>query len=314
MKPWLPLALAHRHPRRRPLGRLRPRDSAPVPPPAPATFDLATVMRTVHFAYRPDGARHRAEHSTYEVSVGEGRIGIAPRGRRGCARAATAGAPGRLAIALGPAPRRAWPPTAISARDRAGSPRREAPRRTRRGVEQSGDFATRPEGRGDLEVRVTADGLGFAGATAGGLHFAGAAGAGFRYEARHLDRRARASLSGAQRRQGHGRAAIVLRVPAAVVDASAYPARLDPMIGPEFAIDDPRAGPGGRQPDLAGHRVRRHQLPRRLGGHDAARDARDLGRHGARPVRHPPERARLVLRGGLRQLERDRVPGGLVER
>ncbi len=121
-----------------------------------------------------------------------------------------------------------------------------------RGVEQSWHFAAAPEGEGDLIVRVATSGMGHVATTASGEHF-------------------RDETSGLGVVYGHGTwvdaagtrtpvpvrfesGALVLAVPSDVVLRSAYPAVLDPLIGPEVATDAPVVGPRGAsqvQPSVA---------------------------------------------------------------
>ena len=109
------------------------------------------------------------------------------------------------------------------------------------GVEQSWALARRPDGTGDLVVKVKVSGLKYAGSTAGGLHFTDdASGLGLRYgHATFVDARGkRTAVSGA-----YVAGQIVMHVPAAVVDAAAYPAVLDPVISAEIGLDKPVSGP-----------------------------------------------------------------------
>jgi hypothetical protein len=120
------------------------------------------------------------------------------------------------------------------------------------GVEQSWDFNEAPRGSGDLVVRVRASGLRYSGLTEGGLHFRDPrTGLGFRYgHGTWIDARGRREAVPAVWRAGH----IELRVPAALVDSSSYPATLDPTVSPEFGMDSPVYGPAWsdqREPAIA---------------------------------------------------------------
>jgi hypothetical protein len=108
-------------------------------------------------------------------------------------------------------------------------------RSTAQGLEQSWTFAARPDGEGDLQVRVQTSGHAFLKATATGLHFADAAsGLGVRYgvatliDARGARTRIEPRFEGGQ---------IVLVVPAGVLDGAAYPAVLDPTLSGEITVD-----------------------------------------------------------------------------
>jgi hypothetical protein len=109
------------------------------------------------------------------------------------------------------------------------------------GVEQSWHFAERPAGEGDLEVRVAVDGMAHRGTTEHGEHFVDpATDLGVRYghgtfvDARGARTHVPVRYDGAE---------LVLTVPAEVIDRAAYPAVLDPIIGPEIEMDTPVVGP-----------------------------------------------------------------------
>src|SRR5439155_15655772 len=86
-----------------------------------------------------------------------------------------------------------------------------------------------------------ASGPAYAGATAGGLHFLDAgSGPGLRFS--------HATWIGADGRRREVEARwdgerIAMTVPARTVEETAYPAVLDPVIGPEVAVDNPVVGP-----------------------------------------------------------------------
>ena len=116
------------------------------------------------------------------------------------------------------------------------------------GVEQRWHFQVPPGGDGDLLVAVAVSGHHEVRESRSGLHFLGAGQPGFSYShATWVDARQTAwsvpvSWDGQQ---------IVMRVPASVLERSAWPAVLDPVVGPEIRMDEPVAGfPGGegRQP------------------------------------------------------------------
>ncbi len=111
----------------------------------------------------------------------------------------------------------------------------ELSRGTGRGVEQSWRFERPPPGTGDLAVRLSVSGAAFQSESGDGLRFAG-----LRYGlGTWIDARGRRSPL----RPGYQRGEIVLRVPAEVVESSAYPAVLDPLISPELEVDRPVSGP-----------------------------------------------------------------------
>ena len=116
-------------------------------------------------------------------------------------------------------------------------------------------FPERPAGRGDLVVAVRAS-LGggetptSVASDARGLHLAGANGARFFYgHATWIDADGRRTSVPA-RWTDRG---IELRVPADTVDASRFPAVLDPVVGPDLGTDRPVLTPasGGLDPDVA---------------------------------------------------------------
>ncbi len=119
-------------------------------------------------------------------------------------------------------------------------------RQTPEGVEQSWEFASKPSGRGDLSVRVHVSGLKYQGETPNGLHFADARGLGFRYgHGTWVD--AAGVKTAVNAHFVHG--AIELSVPQDVVERSAYPAVLDPIVGPEFELDAASGPAYGEQTD-----------------------------------------------------------------
>ncbi len=106
-------------------------------------------------------------------------------------------------------------------------------RQTSQGVEQSWEFPAKPEGRDDLVVRVNVSGLKYVNETANGLHFADARGLGFRYgHGTWVDAAGVKTAVAAHYANGE----IELSVPRDVVERSAYPAVLDPVVGPEFGF------------------------------------------------------------------------------
>jgi hypothetical protein len=104
------------------------------------------------------------------------------------------------------------------------------------GLRQAWRFDRQPA-RGDLEVRVSLDGLAFDRVTSRGVHFVDrATGARFRYgHATWIDARgARTPIDA--RFEG---TRVVLRVPSSVLATSAFPAVLDPVLSPELTVDAP---------------------------------------------------------------------------
>ncbi|MFY0521906.1 hypothetical protein ACN28I_01400 [Archangium gephyra] len=114
-------------------------------------------------------------------------------------------------------------------------------RNSKDGVEQSWSFEQKPSGTGDLEVRLPVKSGRYLGETVNGLHFAaGSSGLGVRYgHGTWVDSEGQRTPVPARFEAD----SIVLRVPAQVVDASTYPAVLDPIVSPEIGMDDPVNGP-----------------------------------------------------------------------
>ncbi|WP_434042918.1 MULTISPECIES: hypothetical protein [Sorangium] len=107
------------------------------------------------------------------------------------------------------------------------------------GVEQTWAFAREPDGSGDLQVRVRATGLPLAGQSASGIRFADASSTLVYGRATWIDAGGRSTpLPYAV----EGRD-IVITVPEPVLEGSAYPALLDPLIGPEMSPTDIARGP-----------------------------------------------------------------------
>ena len=239
-----------------------------------APFDVNAVMRQVHFAFRPDKkGGFEGGHVTHGARVGAGgRLTVTPyhfpqtrvdRARRSpdanlSAKKRTArkkqkgqkGAPLVLQTA-----------TITRGRARLGTDNSAAGRvedhggyalsrgqgiterlvNSDQGVEQKWAFETRPAGNGDLVVKVSVSGQTYAGATDSGLHFVDPrTKIGARYGwATWVDAQGK-------RTEVRGRylaGAIVMTVPANVVEAAAYPAVLDPVVTSEFGMDNPVSGP-----------------------------------------------------------------------
>jgi hypothetical protein len=240
---------------------------APASVRAPLPFDVQALLRRVHFAFRPEGRRFTGGHSTYGVEFENGRLRVRP------VRPSSDPPPasGQSEPPLRPTEPAVGPPLVVetSSIARRSRPLRlseppvvdEQGRLVRRGgavqetiesqddgVEVSWHFPARPEGEGDLEVRLAASGLDYRGDTSGGLHFHDpASGLGVRF--------GHATWIGADGRRTavtarwNGRE-IVIAVAERLLDEAAYPAVLDPVIGPEFGLDSPISGPAyGSQTD-----------------------------------------------------------------
>jgi len=113
------------------------------------------------------------------------------------------------------------------------------------GVEQSWKFAKKPQFSGDLEIFVSVEGLQYVGETKNGLHFADSkTKLGIKYSnATWID--AKGTKTEVKSIWENGK--IKLSVPKNIAENSTYPAVLDPVIGPEFGMDEPVYGSLGTQ-------------------------------------------------------------------
>ncbi|NVJ05924.1 hypothetical protein HUW63_11855 [Myxococcus sp. AM001] len=105
------------------------------------------------------------------------------------------------------------------------------------GMEQRWEWARAPEGEGDIEVRVAVEGLAYAGRTEHGHHFVDpVTKLGARYgRATWVDADGRRTAVETVR-DGE---ALVMRVPARVLEDSSWPAMLDPLVSPEIEVGVP---------------------------------------------------------------------------
>ena len=223
------------------------------------SFDIGAVMRRVHFAFRPMGNAFEGGHSTYGVRVtATGQVRVTPvqhvrtpgksgdQHGRGLDYRVVRGRPLVLqTVALRCGHRALNADVEVSVAEDGGLAIKhgdvtERLQNSATGVEQSWRFDERPCA-GDLLVRVRTSGLSYVGVTRGGLHFANSAtGLGLRVgHATWVDARGTKTPVKAE----HDGGEIHLRVPAAVVRRSAFPAVLDPVISPELGLDKPLAGP-----------------------------------------------------------------------
>ncbi|QSQ12224.1 Ig-like domain-containing protein [Myxococcus landrumensis] len=221
--------------------------TAPVAPPAPAATELPfspqAVIQQVQLSYRPEGQGFSGEHRTYRVTHAEGQLTVSP-----LAYQVDPAEPYRVGLSLGTAEVRRGtrlvrldPPKALVAQDGSLQVSRGAMsehfHNRVEGVEQSWHFSRMPAGRGALTVRVPVRGLEFQASTTSGLHFSDAkSGAGLRYGlGTWIDAKGQRTEVIPSFHDG----AIVLTVPEATLKASAFPAVLDPVLSPEFGIDQP---------------------------------------------------------------------------
>ena len=213
-----------------------------------APFDLASIVRQVHFAFRPLGSGWVGGHQSYAVEASQSGFSVAPSDGR-------AGAPARFETTAIGRGRRITAPPGIGrvAQDGHLTLSRgdvtEHLRNGEDGVEQSFAFGKAPRGDGDLEVRVRVTGQDYVGQTQGGQHFMDpTSGLGVRYgAATWVDAHGERTPIAVRWADGE----LVLAVPAAIVDGSAYPALLDPTVGPEIEVDMPPFGGAGYEQSQA---------------------------------------------------------------
>jgi hypothetical protein len=139
------------------------------------------------------------------------------------------------------------------------------------GVEQSWTLHQAPGGDGDLVVRIEVDGTqGYVTTTDSGLHFEDPiSGLGVSYGvATWIDAEGDETTVMPSFEDGH----IVIRIPDEVVDASAFPVLLDPVISAENGIDNPVLAGGGGHSARPGGRLRRQPIPRRVDGRATGRE------------------------------------------
>lgn len=221
--------------------------SAGLAVPVSAPFDIGATVRRVQRSFRATAQGFKTADATSLVHVDpQGFVEVTPRRTDREAQRITTGTPMRLETSGirrgGGAPASAG--EVRQAGDGLEIPRGEAVERIVRGddgLEQSWGFASRPSGEGDLEVRVRVRGQRYAGETSQGLHFVDPeSGLGVRYGwATWVGADgARMGLRGVWRGDE-----IVMTVPSSLLDGAKYPAVLDPLITPEFGIDNPVLGP-----------------------------------------------------------------------
>lgn len=240
---------------RRPTLEVEPATGAPIAPSAPA-FDVGTLAKRSHFAFRDDGRAFTGGHATHAASVAhDGTIRFAPRRPASgeLARKHPHRIVGEPALTLATLSLRRGeeiamrsPTTRIAdgdvVIDRGATVERLE--NTESGLEQSWKIAERPSGAGALELRVHVSTTAIGEAAPGGARFVDrVTGHAVSYgHAAWVD--ARGTRTSLEVRL-EGRDTLVMTVPGGVVDGSAYPAVLDPTISPELAMDDAVVTPVG---------------------------------------------------------------------
>ncbi len=225
---------------------------------APASpLDFASIVRRAHFAFDGDPQVELVGgHSTYQARVDRvGGVTFTPV--RGLAGDATFGAPFRLqpaGIECGSV--HASASTIELGEDGAATVARgmatERLANSADGLSQSWSFEAAPCADGDLVVSIAVEGLHHVARSESGEHFTDPrTGLGVRYgHGTWID----ADGTRTAIPVAHERGELRLNVRADLLADSAYPAVLDPVIGPEVALDEPIVGPvpGDREdPDVA---------------------------------------------------------------
>jgi len=235
-----------------------PRAEARPRTPSSAPIDLAAVVDRVHFGWKPiaDSSSYSIDHTTYTGRAnasGVEVVGVRSIGRRerDGSRAIEKSIPFEIrleSIRMADQTRAASAADEVSvdsegtlAIDRGDVLERFA--NGDDGIEQTFAIERRPAGLGDISVRLETRGMRYAGETERGLHFVDdRTGIGFVYgHGTFVD--AEGTRTAVPSRFDDG--AIALVVPSDVVASATYPAVIDPIIGTEYGIDTPIAGPAG---------------------------------------------------------------------
>gem|GEM_PF-5280584 len=233
-----------------------------------APFDIGSVMKQVHFAFRPEGSFFTGGDTNYVVKVAKnGSFSVTPfhypdgekplaheeqldpreeieRKEQQAREKPIEGTPATFKTASVSGINSVA--QSLSTNDKANLEIHhgeviEELKNTENGVEQSWRFAKKPDTTGDLTITVAVDSLDYIGATDNGLHFAEKGSElGLRYGVgTWIDANGARTTIVPQWQNG----TITLTVPIAIIETSAYPAILDPVIGPEFGMDTPIWGP-----------------------------------------------------------------------
>ncbi|RKG90675.1 HYR domain-containing protein [Corallococcus sp. CA049B] len=222
-------------------------------------IDFQAVIRRVRQSFRAESGAFTSGQGTYSVRVDAGgTVQVSPRHVTEGQEAPVTGSPLRVRTASVSRDGRSLAKAArTSVRDDGAlalerGPVVEVLQNGDAGLEQRWELAARPEGSGDLEVRVELTGMEYVSETAQGHHFVDRqTGLGVRYGRATWVDAAGTRIPVASLREGQ---ALVLRVPARVLEASAFPAVLDPIISPELSPDAPvptATGVGETNPAVA---------------------------------------------------------------
>jgi hypothetical protein len=225
---------------------------APSPPITSAPFDVSAIVRQVERAFERDGERWATHGTGFSVRHSSAGLELTARHRSDVPLPRALAGPQRIVesapVRLGPArlERGAWTAStdglvATQADDGTlwlrGEGWAEHLQNEDVGVEQSWRFERLPGEAGDLVVTVPVQGAAHRSATASGEHLVDVTtGLGFRVgHGTFVDADHRETTVPVVFEAG----ALVLRVPEAVLQASRFPVVLDPLISPEFDVDEP---------------------------------------------------------------------------
>ncbi len=215
---------------------------------ASASIDFTAIMERARLSFRADPSGLRGETASFAVLVTDGSLRFIPRDSSAMGTPTSASQPElalkTVAIRRGSNDEPMADGQAVISHDGSALIHRGMARErignTLDGVEQSWHFAAKPSGSGDLVVELDVTGLPYWTTTEGGLHFGVPdGGAMVRYgHGTWIDAAGRRTPLPARFENGR----ITLRVPHVVVEGASYPAVLDPIISPEFAVDQPVPG------------------------------------------------------------------------
>jgi large repetitive protein len=234
---------------------------APAPPLVPVTtsapFDVSAVIRQVQRSFREDGARWTTAGRGWALRTSEEGLELTAIHRPDAPLSPGLVGPQRRvesgAIRLGPTrlERGGWKQTTAGVKaqrahdgtlERKGDGFIERLENAEVGLEQSWRFESAPGAHGDLVLTIPVTGVTHRGATSTGAHLVDApSGLGFRIgHGTFIDAAGVETAVPVSFEAG----VLVLRVPEAVLERSLFPAVLDPVISPEFELDQPIARVG----------------------------------------------------------------------
>ncbi len=207
--------------------------------------DLGSIVERTHFAFQPTPDGHIGGDAAYKATITGRTIRFEPELPASNGQMGVRGAAITLATQeVSRDGKNLVTSSAAFARTREGTLEAsygqkviERLRNTSAGLEQEWLFEAAPSGNSDLVVVVDNEGQSFVTANRSGIHLADTGtGLGVVYShAAWID----ALGTATDIPVGYVDGRLVMRVPAALVDSSEYPAVLDPTVGPEFGVDNP---------------------------------------------------------------------------